>query len=161
MTHTEKELTVGQIAFAVSEERIKKLRLEGRKNPLIGQQRAIEALELGLGIRADGYNIFIMGASGTGRRTVLTSLLAEYKANTSELQDIAYVYNFTKPLEPKALFFPPGTGAYFAKNLKSAIESIRRQALQITKSEVFAASRKRVISRSETDENQVLAEFET
>ncbi len=161
MTHTEKELTVGQIAFAVSEERIKKLRLEGRKNPLIGQQRAIEALELGLGIRADGYNIFIMGASGTGRRTVLTSLLAEYKANTSELQDIAYVYNFTKPLEPKALFFPPGTGAYFAKNLKSAIESIRRQALQITKSEVFAAARKRVISRSETDENQVLAEFET
>lgn len=154
------ELTVNQINFSIPEETIRRLRAGGERRAIIGQDRAVGALELGLGIKADGYNIFIMGASGTGRRTVLTSLLENYKANPSDLQDIAYVCNFSRPLEPKALFFPAGTGSYFRKTLKSAIESIRRQSLQITKSEVFAAASKKITSASDIEENRLLSAFE-
>ena len=126
MQGTMLELDASQINFSIPEETVRRLRASGERRPILGQDRAIGALELGLGIKADGYNIFIMGASGTGRRTVLTSLLENYKANPSDLQDIAYVCNFSRPLEPKALSFPAGTGSYFRKTLKSAIESIRR-----------------------------------
>lgn len=161
MPDTTQELTPEQITFSIPVETVHQLRVNGAGNPIIGQDRAISALELGLGIKADGYNIFIMGASGTGRRTVLTTLLADYKANPADLQDIAYVYNFAHPLEPKALFFSAGTGAQFRKKLQAAIESIKTQALQITKSETFASASKKILSVSDTEENQLLAEFES
>lgn len=160
MPNTTQELSAEEITFSVPVEKVHQLRLNGTKNPIIGQDRAINALELGLGISAAGYNIFIMGASGTGRRTVLTTLLANYKANPSDLQDIAYVCNFTHPLEPKALFFPAGTGAAFKKSLHAAIESVRKQMLQITKSEVFGSASKKVLTSADAEENLLLTEFE-
>ena len=161
MPDTSLELTPSQINFSIPEDKIRQLRANGAVNPIIGQDRAISALELGLGIRSDGFNIFIMGASGTGRRTVLTALLANYKANAADLQDIAYVYNFARPLEPKAIFLPPASGAAFRKSLQAAIESIRKQAQQIAKSEGFAATSKKILSASDAEENQLLADFET
>lgn len=161
MPDTSLELTPSQINFSIPEDKIRQLRANGAVNPIIGQDRAISALELGLGIRSNGFNIFIMGASGTGRRTVLTALLANYKANVADLQDIAYVYNFARPLEPKAIFLPPASGASFRKNLQAAIESIRKQAQQIAKSEGFAAASKKILASSDAEENQLLSEFET
>ena len=161
MIEHKQKLAADQILFSIPEESIHRLRLNCDVNPIIGQDRAVNALELGLGIRANGYNIFIMGSSGSGRRTVLTSLLANYKANPEDLQDIAYVCNFSRPLEPKALFFPAGSGASFKKSLHSAIETIRKQALQISKTEDFTTASKKIIATSDTDENKLLSEFET
>ena len=161
MVENTQELSAEQITFSIPAEIIHQLRLNGTKDPIIGQARAISALELGLGIKADGYNIFIMGASGTGRRTVLTTLLADYKANPADLQDIAYVYNFSHPLEPKALSFPAGVGTKFRTTMQTAIEAIRKQALQISKSEAFTTATKKIIATADTEENQLLADFET
>lgn len=160
MPSTNRELPTDQAIFSIPESTIHNLRMNTPSNPIIGQDRAIQALELGLGIHAEGYNIFIMGASGTGRRTVLTALLSDYKANQAELQDIAYVHNFARPLEPRALYFPAGTGAQFKQTMHSAIESIRRQALQITKSEVFSSASKKLQAKADAEENQLLADFE-
>ncbi len=161
MQDSTKELSADQITFSIPADTVRRLRLNGTTNPIIGQDRAISALELGLGIKADGYNIFIMGASGTGRRTVLTTLLADYKSNPADLQDIAYVCNFAHPLEPKALFLAAGTGAQFKKALHAAIEAIRKQALQITKMETFSNASKKILVAADADENRLLAEFES
>jgi lon-related putative ATP-dependent protease len=161
MLENTRELTPDQIAFTVPTVKIRELRMNGEKKPIIGQDRAITALNLGLGIKADGYNIFIMGSSGTGRRTVLTTLLADYKANPADLQDIAYVCNFPHPLEPKALLLQAGEGAAFRKGLQSTIESIRKQVLQLSKSEAFLTTRKKIIASADSEENQMLSEFES
>lgn len=161
MSEETQKLSPDQILFSIPSETVHRLRISGAKNPIIGQDRAISAIELGLGIKADGYNIFIMGASGTGRRTILTSLLANYKANPADLQDIAYVFNFARPLEPKAIFFPAGSGASIKSTLKAAIEAIRKQGLQISKSEAFLAANKKITTVSDADENQLLADFES
>ncbi len=160
MPVTVTELPIDRVLFTVPESDVHRLRENKPREPIIGQDRALSALELGLGIQRPGYNAFIMGASGTGRRTVLNELLKNYKANTETLQDVAYAHNFKRPLEPKALFFPPGRGGYFRKTLQGAIESIRRQTLLMVKSEVFAAASKRVASAAEAEENQLLTEFE-
>lgn len=83
-------------------EKIKKIKVESE---IIGQQRAVDAINMGLKLNAPGFNIFVMGNSGTGRRTTITELAKKLKPNYSELTDIAYVYNFKKQLEPDALFF--------------------------------------------------------
>ncbi len=36
-----------------------------------GQERAIEAIELAVGIERDGYNLFVMGPAGCGRHTLV------------------------------------------------------------------------------------------
>lgn len=161
MPETTQELTAEQITFSIPVETVHQLRIKETTNLIIGQDRAISAVELGLGIKSPGYNIFIMGASGTGRRTMLTTLLADYKTNPSDLQDIAYVFNFAHPLEPKSLFFTAGGGLYFKKTLQAAIESIAKQTLQITKSEFFATASKKIMTAAGAEENQMLAEFET
>jgi len=155
-----RELTAEQIAFAIPTELVHRLRQTKPEKTLIGQDRAIEAIKLGLGIQANGYNIFIMGASGTGRRTILTSLLADYKSNPAELQDIAYACDFAHPLEPLALTFPGGKGGAFKKDLQSAVESIRKQSLQATRGELYTAARKKIIESADADENKTLSDFE-
>ncbi len=46
-------------------------------NAIIGQQRATQALQFGLGIRAPGFNIFVSGLPGTGRTTAVTRFLEQ------------------------------------------------------------------------------------
>lgn len=160
MTQHKSRLSLDDIRYDFPSEQIPELRTAEIRSAVIGQDRAVSALELGLGIHSGGYNIFIMGASGTGRRTLLDSLLHDYKPNTANLQDIAYAWNFSRPNEPRALCFVAGQGTYFKKTLHSAIESIRRQILLIGKSEVFAAAKKKIVTAADMTENQLLAEFE-
>ena len=154
------ELPLSEIQFNIPESKIAALKTQAPHKPIVGQLRAVSALELGLSIRDDGYNIFIMGAPGTGRRTVLSSLLKDYKPNTAALQDIAYAHNYRHPAEPIALFFPAGEGKKFQHSLKNAIEALYKQALQIEKSENFLSAQKKIMSEVDSDENSLLANFE-
>jgi DNA-binding NtrC family response regulator len=44
---------------------------------IIGQERALRAIRLGLEMKSIGYNVFVTGLSGTGKMTTIQSLLAE------------------------------------------------------------------------------------
>ena len=154
------ELPLSDIQFDIPESKIAALKAKAPNKPIVGQSRAVSALELGLGIQDEGYNIFIMGAPGTGRRTVLSSLLKDYKPNIADLQDIAYAYNYRRPSEPAALFFPAGEGKKFQQSLKRAIDNIYKKALQIEKSEGFLSAQKKIISAVDSAENSTLADFE-
>ena len=154
------ELALSDIQFDIPESKIAVLKAKAPNKPIVGQLRAVSALELGLGIRDEGYNIFIMGAPGTGRRTVLSSLLKDYKPNTADLQDIGYVYNYRRPSEPIALFFPAGAGKKFQHTVKHTIDSIYKQAVELEKSESFLSAKKKVLAAVDSEENSLLAEFE-
>ncbi|MEL3906553.1 MAG: ATP-binding protein [Treponema sp.] len=160
-TDSARELPLSEIQFSIPESKIAELKTKAPHKPIVGQSRAVSALELGLGIHGEGYNIFIMGAPGTGRRTVLSSLLKDYKPNKAELQDIAYVYNYRHPYEPAALFFPAGEGKKFQQAVKTAVENVYTQAQQLEKSEGFLSAQKKILSAADGEENSRLADFET
>src|SRR6516225_285304 len=42
---------------------------------LIGQERAVEAINLAVRMRHKGYNVYALGASGTGRHSQIEALL--------------------------------------------------------------------------------------
>jgi len=158
--HEAYELSFSKVYFSVSEAKINELKKKESQQILVGQERAISALELGFSIDTEGYNIFIMGAPGTGRKTILSTILKKYKPTKDKLQDIAYVYNYHHPLEPAVLFFPAGEGKKFKKILKHAIDTIYRQAQEIVKSEFFLSEQKKIISAVDSEENSLVSDFE-
>ncbi|WP_428981140.1 hypothetical protein [Marinomonas rhodophyticola] len=44
-------------------------------NGILGQERAVEAIQFGVAMQRPGYNIFAMGDSGTGRSSYVMSYL--------------------------------------------------------------------------------------
>lgn len=99
----------------------------------IGQDRAVSALEFGLGIGTPGYNIFVTGLTGTGKSTVIRTHLAEAVSNgyggASDLDvvDWCYVYNFQLTDSPVAVCLPAGQGRQFVDAVDGILETLRRE----------------------------------
>jgi len=64
---------------------------------ILGQSRALQALEFGLGIREHGFNICVVGLPGTGRTPTVISYLEEEARKKPVPPDWVYVQNFLDP----------------------------------------------------------------
>src|SRR5260370_41921460 len=62
---------------------------------LIGQDRAVEALNFAVRMRAKGYNVYALGASGTGRHSMVEDLLRARAEKEPTAPHWCYVHNFT------------------------------------------------------------------
>src|ERR1044071_2049258 len=85
---------------------------------LIGQERAVEALNFGVRIRGKGYNVYALGASGSGRHSMVEELLRRKAEGEPTPPDWCYVNNFADPQQPKQLQLPPGRGVGLAAAMK-------------------------------------------
>ena len=92
---------------------------------IVGQQRAIDAIGFGIGIRDEGYNLFAMGAEGVGRRTLVRRFLDRAAAMRPAPSDWCYLFNFKVPHRPVALALPPGRGAAFKRDMERLVEDLR------------------------------------
>lgn len=91
---------------------------------IIGQQRAIDAIRFGIGIRHHGYNLFALGPNGVGRRTTANRFLTERAVNEPVPDDWCYVYNFEHPHKPRAHRLPPGRAIVFRDDMKKLAEEL-------------------------------------
>jgi len=92
---------------------------------IIGQERAVAAVEFGIGIHHPGYNIFALGNPGTGKHTVVRDYLTQQAADDPPPSDWCYVYNFQEPHRPVALELPAGGGAQLRTAMNELLEEIR------------------------------------
>jgi hypothetical protein len=91
----------------------------------LGQERAVDALQFGLHIPHDGYNIFLLGSTGVGKRELLDTLLdKEAAAPQGEVHDWCYVNNFDAPDQPVALCLPRGMGQQLRSDMVHAVEDL-------------------------------------
>ena len=128
---------------------------------IIGQDRALSAVELGLEIKSSGYNIFVTGTSGTGRTTAVKLLLEGARdRETKELQDICYVSNFKTAESPRVLYFPAGEGRKFKKSISYLIDSLVTIIPKIFSGENYRERRLRIINEFETRQKELFREFE-
>ena len=91
---------------------------------ILGQERAKSALAFGIAMKAPGYNIFVMGDSGTGRLSMISHYLSEYAEQQESSPSYAYVDNFDNPREPVAIQLPSGEGQQFCKDIEKLIDNI-------------------------------------
>ena len=93
------ELAAAQAHFTYDIDRIARLRKTAGKVGIIGQPRAMKALEMGMNVNTKGYNIYISGEDGTGRHTAVREIAASLKTERPVL-DLVYAYNFKRPQSP-------------------------------------------------------------
>ena len=92
---------------------------------LIGQQRAVEAIRFAMRMRRKGYNVYALGATGTGRHALVDDLLRAQAEREPTPPDWCYVNNFTDPQQPHRVQLPAGRGAAFAAAMKRLVEELR------------------------------------
>lgn len=148
------------LTVQIKPEDIEKFRNGDISPTIIGQPRGLQALRMGTEIHSKGYNIFVSGQPGTGRRTAVKKILAELKPVTKNLKDIAIVYNFRNPDYPKVLYFSPGKAGKYKKKLHRLIESLKSLVNKQFESEAYKAQRNKIISSAEQHENHSLSGFE-
>jgi lon-related putative ATP-dependent protease len=85
------------------------------------QPRAVEALRLGLDMRHEGYNLFVVGESGSGRHAILEQLLASERRSGEPAADWCYVNNFDAPTHSHLLRLPAGRGARLAEDMQRLV----------------------------------------
>ena len=80
---------------------------------ILGQPRAMKALELGLGVRHPTYNIYVAGLNGTGKMQTIRKVLNDRVADTKPPSDWIYVHNFEETDRPIAVDLASGQGSRF------------------------------------------------
>ncbi len=96
------------------------------KGAIIGQPRGARAIEFGIGIRSHGYNIFVLGETGTGRTTAIKKFLEEKTAEQPTPAGWLYVHNFSVPHCPRVIKFAPGEGVAFKRQMEDLLYYLRQ-----------------------------------
>src|SRR3546814_1487011 len=92
---------------------------------VIGQERALDLIHFGASIGHDGYNLFVLGPSGTGKRTVVKRLLREKASGEPVPPDWIYLNNFETPHQPRALPLPTGQGRALQAAMRHLVDELR------------------------------------
>jgi predicted ATP-dependent protease len=106
---------------------------------IIGQERALEALRFGIGMPHEGYNLYVLGSTGLGRRTLVHRLLRETSAGRPVPNDWCYINDFDAPHRPRALRLPPGRGQELKRDMQQAMEDIITALAAAFQSEAYRA----------------------
>jgi lon-related putative ATP-dependent protease len=91
---------------------------------VIGQDRAIQALHLGVNIQHDGYNLFVLGPPGVGKHTVVREYLEKQSRMREMPPDWVYVNNFDKPSEPIAISLTHEHATIFRNDMHQLVEDL-------------------------------------
>ena len=124
----------------------------------VGQPRALDALEYGLEVGTQGFNLFVSGLPGSGRLTTVLDYLRTLATAKPAPSDWIYVYDFGNPDRPNAIRMPAGRGAEFAKAMDEFVEAARREIPRAFESEEYDRRQREIVAeiakqrQSEEDE---------
>ena len=157
------ELSPGQLRWTCAPELVpvKTSADAGPCEEIIGQERALKAIQTGLDIKSLGYNIFITGMVGTGRTTTITQLLDQLEKGEKTPDDILYVNNFKYPDEPVLIMLPAGHGKAFAEAMARLIDMLRSSIPDLLKSPYYTEKRDALVESQQKKQRELLQGFET
>ncbi len=126
---------------------------------IIGQERALRALQFGLDIKDKGFNIYISGLPGTGRVTAIKDFLEQVVNKQDVPPDWCYVNNFQDQYRPCAISLPAGKGADFATDISNLLETARREIPVSFDSEEYARRKNEIMQVYRKKQRTLLGEF--
>jgi lon-related putative ATP-dependent protease len=106
---------------------------------IIDQARAIGAVQFGIDIKRQGYNVFVLGEPGSGRHAAVQRLLEANAATQPAPNDICYVNNFAEPNRPRLLQLPAGRGARLKQDMQQFVSELAKAITAAFESEEFRA----------------------
>ena len=127
---------------------------------VIGQKRAVKAIEFGLGMKGHGYNIFVTGLSGTGKATIVERLLRQLAVKDKGPDDWLFVHNFSEPDQPHALSIPMGKGSEFKADMSTFIESLKIDLPKAFKDKYYEQHKESTLDEFENKRNAAFRRLE-
>ncbi|MCP3790853.1 Lon protease family protein [Pseudomonas sp. N2-11] len=91
---------------------------------VLGQERAVEALQFGVAMPRPGYNVYVMGEPGTGRFSFVKRYLKAEGKRQQTPSDWLYVNHFDDTREPRALELPSGSAGDFIADMNGLIDNL-------------------------------------
>ena len=129
----------------------------------VGQDRAMRAIEFGLGVNKPGFNIFVTGLTGTGKTTIIKAFLKKVTAKKTPREedspfpeDWCYVYNFSDPDRPQALNIRRGWGKILRRDMEVLIQTLQREAKKTFESEDFARQRQVITEKKQKQQQEIM-----
>jgi len=125
----------------------------------LGQERALGAIEFGVGMRNEGYNLFAMGPEGIGRRTIVRRHLEAQAKTLPPPSDWCYVFNFKAPHKPRAQRLPAGQAPAFRDSMARLVEELRTAVPAAFETDEYRNRRQQIEAELGERQERVLGEF--
>lgn len=123
---------------------------------LIGQERALKAIQFGTTIRNHDFNVFVLGPAASGKTTAVRQYLERRAGETSAPADWIYVNNFEAPNQPRAIKLPPGRARPLAKGMIGAIDELRNTLPAMFEGEDYQARRRAIEEEFRSGQEEAL-----
>jgi lon-related putative ATP-dependent protease len=91
----------------------------------IGQQTALDAVDFAANIKQNGYNLYAMGPSGSGKHSTIMSFLQNKASKETMPADWCYINNFKDPQKPIAIELASGQARQFKDDIYELIELLK------------------------------------
>jgi len=127
---------------------------------IVGQDRAVEAIDFGLDMPGIGYNIFVTGLSGTGRLTTIKQFLEHIDGGRATPDDVCFVHNFDNPEEPRALFLEAGAGRRLQEGMDHLVEELAEDIPKILNDKDFRLRMERSVEGLQRREREMVESFD-
>lgn len=129
---------------------------------IIGQDRAVKALHLGLKIKDDKnrYNIYVVGAPGTGKKSAVEHFLHQISSSEETPPDLCYVHNFDDPYTPHYLRLATGMAVTLKEDMKKLVEMLKEDIPEALESDAYKARKKDIDEKYNQHKNQLFKKLE-
>ncbi|MFT5509984.1 MAG: putative ATP-dependent protease, partial [Hyphomicrobiaceae bacterium] len=111
---------------------------------LIGQERALKAIDFGVTMDSQDFNIFVLGPPASGKSTAVRSYLERKISEPATVYDWVYVNNFDDSNNPRALQLPCGRAVIFEKAMVDMIDELRQTLPAIFEDDEYQGRRRQI-----------------
>jgi len=127
---------------------------------IIGQERALDSIDFGLNLSSTGFNIYVLGESGTGKASAIRSFISKKAEKEKVPPDWCYVYNFRDPTEPIAISLEQGRGIALQKAMAELITSLKLEIPKIFDSKEYKKQNNIIVEEFQSRQKELFASLE-
>ena len=124
---------------------------------VIGQKRAVQAIDFGLNMDSPGYNIFVTGQAGTGKTTIVNDIVGRFASELPIPDDWCMVNNFQDKYRPRAMRVPPGKATLFSKQMGRLVDVLKTRLPEAYDDKTFQEQQAAVRDKYRGQEKEILS----
>ena len=128
---------------------------------VIGQERAVQAIDFGLNMKSAGYNIFVTGPVGTGKSTIVYDIVSKYALGLARPDDWCLVNNFQDTYRPVAISVPSGRAFEFSKRMRKVVTDLRQALPKIFSDKEFQDRQAHLQEKYTRSQEQLFEDLQT
>ena len=127
---------------------------------VIGQERAVKALEVGLNIDDPAYNIYVTGLPSSGKTSIVKRILEKRSEDEPVPDDWLMVKNFDEKSAPKSFSLPAGKGKEFSKQMDQLIKNLKEEMPETFENEDYQKKRTKLMEEYQQKKREKLNELQ-